>query len=120
MDLKMDRDETKDMEFVNGACPVTDDYVDSTAQRIFVMLRTFESEWFLNVNTGVPYHKILGTKMQREQIDRVMQAKILAERGVAEILQYTSIMQGNRVYEASFRVRATTGGIIEQAVTIGD
>lgn len=120
MDLKIDRDGSKDMEFINGTCLVTDDYVDSVAQRLFVMLRTFESEWFLNTETGVPYHQILGSKLRREQVDRIIQQKILAERGVSEILSYSSSLKGNRVYEASFRVRATSGGIIEQAVTIGD
>lgn len=120
MDLKIDRDGSKDMEFINGACPVTDDYVDSTAQRLFVMLRTFEAEWFLNVDTGVPYHQILGSKLKREQIDRIIQAKILAEQGVSEILSYTSSRGGDRRYEATFRARAVAGGVIEQAVTIGD
>jgi hypothetical protein len=119
MDLYIDKDETKDLIFINGDCPVTSDYVESVGQRIFVMLRTFEAEWFLNTTTGVPYYNILGTKISQQSIDSIIQRKILEEPGVSEIVSYYSSLEGDRVYRATFRVRAVSGGLIDQSFDIG-
>lgn len=120
MDLYIDKEGTKDLVFVNGSCPVTEDFVESVAQRLFVMLRTFEDEWFLNITTGVPYYNILGTKLDKSKIDSIIQRKILNEEGVSEIISYFSSLEGDRVYEANFRVRAVSGGEIEQSFTLGE
>lgn len=114
MDLLVNRvrdtDGYGDMLFVNGTTPITDEFVDATAQRVFIMLRTFESEWYLNDVTGVPYlTRILGFKVEKSTVDRILQQKILQEPGVADILEFTSSLSGNRVYEASMKIR-TTGG----------
>lgn len=114
MDLLVNRirdtDGYGDMLFVNGTTPITDEFVDAVAQRVFIMLRTFESEWYLNDVTGVPYlTRILGFKVEKSTVDRILQQKILQEPGVADILEFTSSLSGNRVYEASMKIR-TTGG----------
>ena len=114
MDLLVNRvrdtDGYGDMLFVNGTTPITDEFVDAVAQRVFIMLRTFESEWYLNDVTGVPYlTRILGFKVKKSTVDRILQQKILQEPGVADILEFTSSLSGNRVYEASMKIR-TTGG----------
>lgn len=120
MDLKIDRD-TGDLIFQNGACPITTDFTDSTAQRVFVMLRTFEDEWYLNASTGVPYiPRILGRKVQKEVVDRIIQEKILAEQGVADIISYTSFINNDRQYTASFKIRDTSGGIVDETYMVGD
>ena len=114
MDLLVNRirdtDGYGDMLFVNGTTPITDEFVDAVAQRVFIMLRTFESEWYLNDVTGVPYlTHILGFKVEKSTVDRILQQKILQEPGVADILEFTSSLNGSRVYEASMKIR-TTGG----------
>ena len=114
MDLLVNRvrdtDGYGDMLFVNGTTPITNEFVDAVAQRVFIMLRTFESEWYLNDVTGVPYlTRILGFKVEKSTVDRILQQKILQEPGVADILEFTSSLSGNRVYEASMKIR-TTGG----------
>ena len=114
MDLLVNRirdtDGYGDMLFVNGTTPITDEFVDAVAQRVFIMLRTFESEWYLNDVTGVPYlTRILGFKVEKSTVDRILQQKILQEPGVADILEFTSSLNGSRVYEASMKIR-TTGG----------
>lgn len=119
MDLKMDMQGTKDLIFVNGSCPVTESFVESTAQRVFVMLRTFQQEWYLNTTTGIPYiPNILGSKSRKGTIDRIMQEKILQEEGVAEILSFTSFIDGRRSYSASFVVRTTTGDTFDDEITL--
>lgn len=108
-----------DMVFVNGATPITEEFVDSVAQRVFLLLRTFESEWFLNESTGIPYlSRILGHKIQKATADRIFQQKILQEPGVADILEFVSSINSNRVYEASMKIRTTSGESFTETLTL--
>ena len=123
MDLLVNRvrdtDGYGDMLFVNGTTPITDEFVDAVAQRVFIMLRTFESEWYLNDVTGVPYlTRILGFKVEKSTVDRILQQKILQEPGVADILEFTSSLSGNRVYEASMKIRTTGGDTFTETLAL--
>lgn len=119
MDLKIDRD-TGDLIFVNGECPITVDFTDSVAQKVYIMLRTFEQEWYLNETTGVPYiPRILGRKVDKATVDRILQENILAEDGVADILSFESSINNSRQYEARFNVRVTEGASFSETLRIG-
>ena len=123
MDLLVNRvrdtDGYGDMLFVNGTTPITNEFVDAVAQRVFIMLRTFESEWYLNGVTGVPYlTRILGFKVEKSTVDRILQQKILQEPGVADILEFTSSLNGSRVYEASMKIRTTGGDTFTETLTL--
>lgn len=120
MDLKIDRENFGDMVFVNGECPVTEDFADSVAQKVYIMLRTFEDEWYLNQTTGVPYlTRILGKKVDKATVDRILQENILAEPGVADILSFESTIDSIRKYEASFTVRVTDGTSFSETLEVG-
>lgn len=123
MDLLVNRqrdtDGYGDMVFVNGSTPVTEEFVDAVAQRVFIMLRTFESEWYLNDSTGVPYlTRILGYKIEKSTVDRILQQKILEQSGVADILEFNSTLSGKRVYEASMRIRTTGGDTFRETLVL--
>lgn len=108
-----------DMVFVNGSTPITEEFVDAVAQRVFIMLRTFESEWYLNDSTGVPYlTRILGYKIEKSTVNRILQQKILEQSGVADILEFNSTLNGNRVYEASMRIRTTGGDTFRETLVL--
>lgn len=108
-----------DMVFVNGSTPITEEFVDAVAQRVFIMLRTFESEWYLNDSTGVPYlTRILGYKIEKSTVDRILQQKILEQSGVADILEFNSTLNGRRVYEASMRIRTTGGDTFRETLVL--
>ena len=108
-----------DMVFVNGSTPITEEFVDAVAQRVFIMLRTFESEWYLNDSTGVPYlTRILGYKIEKSTVNRILQQKILEQSGVAYILEFNSTLNGNRVYEASMRIRTTGGDTFRETLVL--
>lgn len=114
MDVLVNRDINKpgygDIVFENGFSPSTPYFVDSVAQRVFIMLRTFEEEWYLNESTGVPYlQQILGKKVKKVVVDRIIQEKVLAENGVAGILEFSSTLNNRRVYEARLKIQTTTG-----------
>lgn len=119
MDLLLHRsgDKAGDLVYVNGACPTTEDYSDVVAQRLYIMLRTFEGEWYLNESHGIPYlQSILGHKIRKNTVDRILQEKILQEQGVAEIVMFVSDLTTKRVYSCTFRVRSKTGEIIEDTL----
>lgn len=114
MDLLVERDNNKsnfgDMIFVNSQCPTTDGFTDAVAQKVFILLRTFQEEWFLNTTTGIPYlQQILGKKVNKTTVDRIIQQKVLAEEGVSSIERYTSTLEGDRVYSANMVIRTTQG-----------
>lgn len=123
MDLLVNRERDTDgygdMVFVNGSTPITDEFVDAVAQRVFILLRTFESEWYLNDTTGVPYlTRILGQKVEKSTVDRILQQKILEQSGVADILEFNSTLSGKRVYEASMRIRTTGGDSFRETLVL--
>lgn len=123
MDLLVNRERDTDgygdMVFVNGSTPITDEFVDAVAQRVFILLRTFESEWYLNDTTGVPYlTRILGQKVEKSTVDRILQQKILEQSGVADILEFNSTLSGKRVYEASMKIRTTGGDSFRETLVL--
>lgn len=110
VERKPDSQDFGDMVFVNGDCPTTNFFTDSVAQRVFILLRTFETEWWLNTTTGIPYlQQILGKKVNKTTVDRIIQQKVLAEEGVSSIERYTSTLGGDRVYSANMVIRTTQG-----------
>jgi len=111
MDLKIDYS-TGDVIFVNGPLTksdVTQPLVETVQQRLFIRLRTFLGEWFLNTAYGVPYFQdVLGKKTTKSAVDLIMQQQILAEVGVKEITYFNSTLV-NRQYSLNFRVKVVDG-----------
>lgn len=111
MDLLLDY-QTNDLIFHNG--PLTKDYttqpfVQTVSQRLFILLKTYEEEWFLDLTHGIPYFQsILGKKTTKSAVDSLLQQEVLAENGVKEITYFNSTLV-NRQYSAQFRVRVKTG-----------
>ena len=111
MDLLLNY-ETNDLIFNNG--PLTKEFttqplVSTVQQRLFILLKTFQGEWFLDTEYGIPYWQdILGKKVNKQRVDLIFQQKILAENGVKEITYFNSSIS-NRNYSAQFRVRVSTG-----------
>ena len=115
MDLLLQREPTSsefgDIVWNNG--PLTPAYttqlnVEVVAQRLFILLRTFTSEWFLDEEYGIPYWSFLGRKVPKAEIDIIFQRKILAESGVAQITSFESSV-ANRRYSLRFTVRVLSG-----------
>lgn len=101
-----------DMAFENGSCPTTTDVVDVVSQRLYIRLKTFLGEWFLNVGYGVPYERILGQKVRKSVVDMILQEQILMEQGVNRIEFFSSSLDNpTRVYSCNFKVRVDTGEV---------
>lgn len=106
----MDIDDTKDLVFINGGCPVTTELKEVVAQRLFILLRTFQSEWFMSVSYGIPWlQRILGQKITKSGVDNILQAKVLDEEGVSRISEWSSTLDGSREYSVRFKVIASDG-----------
>lgn len=124
MDIKLNNDRTSpsfgDAVWINGPLTIenlTSDAADVVAQRLRIRLGTYLGEWFLNTAYGVSYwQRILGKKTTKTAVDRIFQEQILQERGVREIVSFSSTFK-NRQYEMSFRVRALDGAVTE-AITV--
>lgn len=116
MDIRLDLS-SGDCIFKNGPAVVGDSVVSeagaNVAQRLYIMLRTFAGEWYLNTDHGIPYFQsILGQKTTAQAIDLIFQQKILAEEGVQEIVEFSSNLSPSRVYSMSFKVKAN-GLVVE-------
>lgn len=123
MDIKLDMNPISpkygDAVFING--PLTTEGLrveekEVVAQRLRIRLLTFQNEWFADTSYGIPYYQsILAKKPAKSAIDQIFQQEILSERGVSEILSYTSSFS-NRQYRASFKVRV--GAEVTDPITI--
>lgn len=115
MDLKVDMNPDSpsfgDLVFINGQSPVQTGQGDDVAQRLFIKLRTFKGEWFLNTEIGVPYFQsIFGKNRSKSSVDMIFQEQIMSERGVLEITEFNSLLDNaRRTYSLSFRVRTEQG-----------
>lgn len=119
MDLLMKRDgvDSMDLVFINGETPTTGGYLDALVQRLYIRLRTFFGDWYLNVEYGVPYlERILGHKVKKSTVDAIIQEQIMLERGVKQIMNFKSSLDPiSREYVCEFRVKAeggATSGVI--------
>lgn len=117
MDILLD--ENGDAVFENGGCPVTQNDVDVVAQRLKILLQTFKEEWQYNLDYGIPYYqRILAKKnITKAGVDRIFQEKILQERGVKELVSFSSEFNNStRGYSCQFRVRCLNNLVSEYIV----
>ena len=120
MDILLNNDRTSldfgDALFVNGPLSpagITQESAEVVAQRLSIRLKTYLGEWFLDVGYGVPYYQqILAKKTTKVAVDRIFQQQILSERGVRELVSFSSTFE-NRQYNMSFKVRVMNGSVTE-------
>lgn len=116
MDILIDTDPLSpyygDSVWRNGPLLIADTtqpFTQTVAQRLSIRLKTFEGEWFLDTEYGVPYwQRILGKKPTKSAVDQILQQEILEENGVKEITFFSSTLK-NRQYTASFKVKVING-----------
>lgn len=117
MDLLIDQ-ETGDLSFINGGCPVTQQQTDVVAQRLRITLYTFYGEWFLNNQIGIPYIQQIFSKIRKKSsVDLMIQGVISADPGVLEIISFTSDLTPQRGYTVTFSVRVS-GNLVTSPITL--
>jgi hypothetical protein len=105
---------THDVVFVNGASLVTKSQQDVVAQRLKITLQTFLGEWFLDLDTGIPYfQQILNKVRSKTTVDAIFQTAIINDPGVIELLSYESELDSaRRGFSLSFVVRVANGATV--------
>lgn len=108
-DLALDLN-THDLLIENGELLVVD-AADQLEQTLKIRLQFFDSEWFLNVNNGLPFYSdILVKNPNIPNIDAIIKAEILDTDGVEELLSWDSVFDNAaRTYTIAFKVRTTYG-----------
>jgi hypothetical protein len=86
----------------------------SLQQRLRIKLLTYQEEWFLDVDEGIPYYQsILGKNRAKETIDLIFKNAILAEPEVLSLESFSSsIDNSTRVYSLSFVARSAEGNAL--------
>ena len=81
MDFLLNSDH--DIVWVNGPLmkdQTTQSRTEVVGQRLLILLKSFEGEWFLDTSYGVPYFQfILGHKIKKSAVDLIFQREILAD-----------------------------------------
>lgn len=99
-----------DLELVEGDLPMVVG-AEGVASDLRSRLQTFTSEWFLDLDLGIP-RAILGSKFQKGRIEQVYREAILETPGVGS-LEALSISFEKRELRVAFRVVTDFGEIIE-------
>lgn len=117
MDIKLD-EATGDIKLINGDASVTEIGADDLAQRLQIRLKTFQGEWFMDTDLGIDWWgKVFGKNRSKTAVDAIIQAAILQEPDVLQIVDYTSSISTDRVFSCSFRIRTENGAISATPVT---
>ncbi len=83
----------------------------ATAQAVTTRLRLFKGEWFLNLNSGVPWFQEVFVKPARiPQVEQIIRDTILRTEGVAALTSFNLTFDGNiRRLTISFTGKTTWG-----------
>lgn len=107
MDLKLG--DGHDLKFVDNDLVLTTTESESLAQRLTIKLLTFEGEWYLDSEEGIPYFQsIFGKNRSKESVDAIFKKAITEEPEVEALLSYQSDIDDlARVFSVSFTVRSS-------------
>lgn len=86
---------------------LTEDNLESVAQKIKIRLLRYFGEWFLDNTVGVPYfQEILKKGTSKDYIDTLFIDEISNTVGVRRVVSYSSVIDKG-VYKASFTAETT-------------
>lgn len=111
VDLKLDPDTgdlvlvDRDLVLITGA--------ELVRQRLWIALRLFRGEWFLDAEAGVPwFQSILKKGVAKGTVDELLRERILGVTDVNRILTYSSdIDAAARIISVAFAVDSVYGPV---------
>lgn len=111
-DFKLDKD-TNDLIFVDQDLTFTSKKDEELGQRLKIRLNTFETEWFINQDYGIPYQQeIIGKARNKKDVDTIFLNEIRQEEGVNSIDSFSSTWDRQlRIYDLKVAV-VTDDGLI--------
>ena len=109
-DLKLGAD-SHDLIIENNDFKLTQVESESLQQRLKIKLLTFQGEYYLNTQLGVPwFQRILTKQISKETVDNLLKIQILNEPEVQALVEFrSSIDKLNRIYSLNFTVRSSNG-----------
>lgn len=110
-------DDDNDIDITNNDLTLVTG-VDEVRQRLLQNLRTFQGEWFLNLDAGVSYWQdILKKNPKPDVVSTVLKDAILSTPGVIDLLRFDfEIDTGARELSVDFTVQASEGPITVQDI----
>lgn len=109
-----------DISTTTGDIAITNTDTDAIAQAVSIALKTFAGEWFLDTNAGVPYlSEVFGRKHSPAYLRRIIVPAIESVSGVAEVIDFSVAIDGNRNAKITFNALLTNGAIQKFNETIG-
>lgn len=115
-DFKLDKD-TNDLIFSDQDLIFTTKKDEELGQRLKIRLNTFETEWFINQDYGVPYsQEIIGKARNKRDVDTIFLNELRDEEGVNSIDSFSSTWDRlTRVYSLKVTVVTDDGEIQVEA-----
>lgn len=109
MDIRTNIEDGKIM-FQNGQIFTTLNRQDSLRQRLDIRIKTQKGSWFLNMSYGIDWlNDVFSDTSTKSSVDALIQAEILKEGQVANIIGFTSSVNTiTREYRCDFKVRLVT------------
>jgi|SRR5690606_25482948 len=80
------------------------DNVDQIAQNLYIRLKFFLGEWFLDINQGIPFYEDIFIKSPNQiAVENIIQDEIIQTQGITEITRFESSFDSiNRQYRINF------------------
>ncbi len=105
-----------DLYLENGTVHLTTTLIEEVAQRLFVSLKMFKGEWFLDPSQGVPYwQSILGIKQPLSVVTQIFRQAVAQQPGISRIDRFTATPQSNRGLLIEFQCVISDGTVLSSA-----
>lgn len=115
--MNISLDSNKDIAMVDGGLPLVTG-IEETRQLIDQTLNSFEGDWFLNLDLGLPYFQtILQKSTTVSAVENIYLETIASIRGVLDIETFNlSLNDATRKADISFRV-VTSDGLLDYSTS---
>jgi hypothetical protein len=97
---------TEDLVLDGGDLLISNTTVTDLIQMLYLRLKTFKREWFMDVFYGIDYvNEVFGVNRTKSAVDAIMQTEIKKEVLVDDILFFDSRIE-NYSYSCEFQVKS--------------
>lgn len=81
--------ESGDLDITSGNISFVED-IENVKQSVFMNLRTFQGEWFLNIEHGIPYiQEVLANKaIDYAVIEKIIKESLLGVEGIRDVINF--------------------------------
>lgn len=104
---------SNDLAIANNELQFTTKRPDEVRQRLGIRLRTFQNEWFIDLDYGIPYmQQIISQSRRKEEVDVLLLSEIRSEQGVDGVKTFSSAWDRyTRVYDFTADIITANGDV---------